>query len=227
MIIDTSMVRFQNPYVWLFNHHIYLQTIVKKASAMLDGHSTIHRSHRLYYAYLSKTSSSWGPGTSAGNNFCWMWWYFVQFYAIRLLLYDCIDLQFVELLFFNLVDVYKICVYIHAPTGSVNANSGAHAGGNNPSNGNNNSNGNNAHNGTAVEIEHSFGRPMVLAKLGQYIMDIKVRFLCCKFVLYVFYCLLCFVCILDQMVKWCILKICYFRGFAASTDVRTLVLRAN
>jgi hypothetical protein len=25
------------------------------------------------------------------------------------------------------------------------------------------------------QIEHTFGRPMVLAKLGQYIMDIKVR----------------------------------------------------
>ena len=26
------------------------------------------------------------------------------------------------------------------------------------------------------QIEHTFGRPMVLAKLGQYIMDIKVRY---------------------------------------------------
>jgi hypothetical protein len=26
-----------------------------------------------------------------------------------------------------------------------------------------------------AQIEHTFGRPMVLAKLGQYIMDIKVR----------------------------------------------------
>lgn len=29
--------------------------------------------------------------------------------------------------------------------------------------------------GAGAEIEHSFGRPLVLAKLGQYIMDIKVR----------------------------------------------------
>jgi hypothetical protein len=46
------------------------QTIVKKASAMLDGNSSIHRCHRLYYAYLSRNSSSWGPGSSAGTFFC-------------------------------------------------------------------------------------------------------------------------------------------------------------
>ena len=70
-------------------------------------------------------------------------------------------------------DLQRLCFFRNY-LGSVNANSGAHAGGNNSSNGNNNSNGSNANNGTAVEIEHSFGRPMVLAKLGQYIMDIKV-----------------------------------------------------
>ena len=45
----------------LLPHTTYAQTIVKKASAMLDGHSTIHRAHKLYYAYLTKNSGSRGP----------------------------------------------------------------------------------------------------------------------------------------------------------------------
>jgi len=48
-------------YVTDTAHLTNLQTIVKKASAMLDGHSTIHRAHKLYYAYLTKNSGSSGP----------------------------------------------------------------------------------------------------------------------------------------------------------------------
>ena len=82
---------------------------------MLDGNSTIHRSHRLYYAYLSHNTSSWGPNntTTSGNT---------------------------------------------ATTGSGSSTSGKAAVGDS----------------AGAAIEHTFGRPMVLAKLGQYIMDIKV-----------------------------------------------------
>ena len=83
---------------------------MKKASAMLDGNSSIHRCHRLYYAYLSRTSSSWGPGSMGVSG---------------------------------------------APN---SARSNAVATGD-----------------AAAIVEHTFGRPHVLSKLGQYIMDIKVK----------------------------------------------------
>ena len=87
---------------------------------MLDGNSTIHRSHRLYYAYLSHNTSSWGPNntTTTGNT---------------------------------------------STNGSGSNASGSGTGGKAAV----------GDNGGAA-IEHTFGRPMVLAKLGQYIMDIKV-----------------------------------------------------
>ncbi|KAJ1412696.1 CDC45-like protein-domain-containing protein [Ochromonadaceae sp. CCMP2298] len=82
------------------------RTIVKKASAMLEGSSSIHRCHRLHYAYLSR-ATSWGAGDKVGS-------------------------------------------------GGMGGGGGGMGGG-----------------GAGVSVEHSFGRPTVLAKLGQYIMDIK------------------------------------------------------
>jgi hypothetical protein len=102
------------------------KTIVKKASAMLDGNSTIHRCHRLHYAYLSRNSSSWGPGTSAGGG-------------------GGGGMSGGD-----------------SSSSSSSYLSAAAAGGAGGA-------------ASGVEIEHSFGRPLVLAKLGQYIMDIKVR----------------------------------------------------
>ena len=82
---------------------------------MLDGNSSIHTSHRLYYAYLSRSSA----GSSGG-------------------------------------------------VGGAGSGSGAVSGASTSIS----SGGDGA--GYSTEIEHSFGRPMVLAKLGQYIMDVKV-----------------------------------------------------
>lgn len=76
---------------------------------MLDGNSSIHRCHRLYYAYLSRTSSSWGPGSMGVSGV------------------------------------------------STNMRGNAVVSGD-----------------AAAIVEHTFGRPHVLSKLGQYIMDIKV-----------------------------------------------------
>jgi hypothetical protein len=84
---------------------------VKKASAMMDGNASIHRCHRLYYAYLSRNSSSWGPHSASAQGLA-------------------------------AGTVGRV-----AP-GAAEANS--------------------------TPVEHTFGRPLVLAKLGQYIMDIKV-----------------------------------------------------
>lgn len=48
---------------------LYLQTIVKKASAMLDGNSSIHRSNRLYYACINRTNtSSWGSSGGSASS---------------------------------------------------------------------------------------------------------------------------------------------------------------
>ena len=80
---------------------------MKKASAILDGNSTIHRLRRVYYAHLSSTSSA--PAAAASANMI---------------------------------------------SGASSATSTAV--------------------GPAQQMEHTFGRPMVVAKLGQFIMDIKV-----------------------------------------------------
>ena len=88
----------------------YVQTIVKKASALLDSNASIHRSHRLYYTYLSQSSSSsWGNLSSSSSS--------------------------------SSSSTKKPY--------SINLNKEA-------------------------SVEHLFGRPMVVMKLGQYIMDVKV-----------------------------------------------------
>ena len=90
----------------------YVQTIVKKASVLLDSNASIHRSHRLYYTYLSQSSSSsWGNLSSSSSSSS------------------------------STKKPY-----------SINLNKEA-------------------------SVEHLFGRPMVVMKLGQYIMDVKVSLL--------------------------------------------------
>lgn len=37
---------------------------------------------------------------------------------------------------------------------------------------------NNNNNTSSSDVEHSFGRPMVLVRLGQFIMDVKVIIIC-------------------------------------------------
>lgn len=76
---------------------------------MLDGNASIHRCHRLYYAYLGRSGSSWGGGVSGAG--------------ARVTNAAALD-----------------------PVS-----------------------------GSGASMEHTFGRPMVLMKLGQYIMDVKVR----------------------------------------------------
>lgn len=88
------------------------QTIMKKASAMLDGNSSIHRVHRLYYAYLSNTSAGANNQTAA-------------------------------------------------TAGAAGGGAGGAGGVTNAA--------------ATNSMEHYFGRPMVVARLGQFIMDIKVR----------------------------------------------------
>lgn len=83
---------------------------------MMDGNASIHRCHRLYYAYLSRSSSSWGPASGALGGAA-------------------------------------------GGAGGATAHRGAHGLGDTCN----------------APVEPTFGRPLVLAKLGQYIMDIKVN----------------------------------------------------
>ena len=143
------------------NSHITpLQLIVKKAAVMIEAHESLQKLNRLYFAYVHQSISVTTTTAGLTNIIDWSTLQFVC--AAEIFYYNIFESHFLLLsdsstwnspdfhlpLFFHIIHKPLISILILFPLSSLLHEEG--------------------------EMDAAFTRPLVLARLGQFIMEVKV-----------------------------------------------------